>query len=432
MNTTPDNSDPARFLSERFSYLIEGGRPKTVSGIGPFLWSIWKRGKAAEFISFVVWEITHAVGLFRYIKFTDITPIVPHPDWSNVGTFLPSKLSCRVSEHRCIYIIFVDIYTNKYIVYYDEPDTIYSFVGDIPPVSVKFASGITSVFVSNLGTVFISLNGGFIVRSTDRGKTFQKSLELSDKRSVVPFDQGITETNRNEVLVGEYGNIIENSKFRSVAFVYCSTDEGKSWERSDFLVKQGVNKHVHIIRYCKNINCIVLTDGDNKKQLWLGKLCDNGRGLTSIEWRLANKFHIQTGGYMSLSEYKENIIFGTDYMGGTNFIIKRCSRGRLTKLAMPDPYRRCPIVHMTNRSGAYGTEIWANIHGSVFEGTKSLLMVSYDGGESWSKLIEYDGSRYVVYIASASSTTPNEIFISVYELRPRGQVGLFTLRIQNS
>jgi hypothetical protein len=403
-------------ISGIFSHIVGGKWTGIVRNIGPFLWVVWKSGKLAELTSFIIWEALHALRLFHYVEFTGAAPVMPDHDWAGVAVTLAVKLSCEVGRIDCLRTIHVDRYGNRYACANAALTELHCSLADGSSTVSTFESDIMSVFVSSSGTIFVSLDGGLVVRSSDQAKSFSPSLQLSHENSWIWSDHGITETARNELIVGEYGTVVDRkSGFRSVAFLYCSIDDGASWEVCDFLKRDGVNKHVHMVRYCRTIDAVILTDGDNKKQLWVGRPVNGMTGLKHMKWRLINRFHIQTGGYTALVEHGDRMLFGTDYMGGTNFIIASNDGVALAKSAVPDPYRKCPILGMVLRAGRQGTEIWTVLHDSCFERTKSLVMLSRDGGRSWIKAIEYDGSRFRVEIASSSSTLLNEVYISAYD-----------------
>src|SRR3972149_5121162 len=52
----------------------------------------------------------------------------------------------------------------------------------------------------------------------------------------------------NGLIIGEYGNVWENNRWKQLAYVYFSSDNGETWERSDYLIGQGINKHVHMVK----------------------------------------------------------------------------------------------------------------------------------------------------------------------------------------
>ena len=79
----------------------------------------------------------------------------------------------------------------------------------------------------------------------------------------------MTELPDKTLIIGEYGNVWENNRWRKSAYLYFSVDMGETWEKSDFLIKKGANKHVHIVKYSKLLDKIFVADGDNKKKLWI-------------------------------------------------------------------------------------------------------------------------------------------------------------------
>ena len=148
--------------------------------------------------------------------------------------------------------------------------------------------------------------------------------------------------------------------------MYFSSDEGKTWERSDFLIKKGVNKHVHLVKYSKLLNKVFMADGDNYKKLWISDALNLSDLSDPKKWKAVNKFHIQMGGYTSIVESDEKILFGTDYQGGTNFLVETEDGKKFTKKVVPDPYRRSPIINMVQRKSKSGNEIWVIIAHKAF------------------------------------------------------------------
>jgi hypothetical protein len=122
------------------------------------------------------------------------------------------------------------------------------------------------------------------------------------------------------------------------------------------------------------------------------------------------------GGYTSIVETEEKILFGTDYQGGTNFVVETRDCQKYDKKIVPDPYRRSPIMNMVQRRSKNGNEIWAYLPYSTSK-TKSLLMVTTNGGESWNKVIEYNSSTHKVWLVSASSEPADELYFSLEDLK---------------
>ena len=110
----------------------------------------------------------------------------------------------------------------------------------------------------------------------------------------------------------------------NLASLYVSKDGGSHWEKTDFLQQQGVNKHIHLVKYSARLKQLFLTDGDNKKQLWRNEGLQKFTQQDSkrlFGWQLLNRFHWQMGGYTSMLNHDEGVMFGTDYLGGTNFMV---------------------------------------------------------------------------------------------------------------
>lgn len=202
--------------------------------------------------------------------------------------------------------------------------------------------------------------------------------------------------------------------------MYISSDDGKSWKRSDFLIEQKTNKHVHIVRYSKILDKLMVADGDNFKRLWLSAPL-NDTSAEKPTWKVVNRFHIQMGGYTSVVESDGKISFGTDYQGGTNFIVETTDGKKFTKRIIPDPYRRSPIDNMVLRKSKRGNEIWANLPFST-SNSKCLLMYTADQGKSWNRVFEYNRSTHTVWLINSSTDLSNELYFSVEDLTSKDRV----------
>jgi hypothetical protein len=158
-----------------------------------------------------------------------------------------------------------------------------------------------------------------------------------------------------------------------------------------------------------------VADGDNHKRLWLSGPMDTF-DFENPQWQAVNKFHIQMGGYTSFVESNGRILFGTDYQGGTNFIVETKDGRNFTKRVVPDPYRRSPIDNMVLRKSKRGDEIWANLPYST-AGTKCLLMYSADDGKSWTKVFDYSRTAYTVWLISSSNEIAEDLYLSIEDLK---------------
>ena len=190
----------------------------------------------------------------------------------------------------------------------------------------------------------------------------------------------------------------------------------KPGHTSDFLLRQGVNKHIHLVQYSPLLNALFLTDGDNKKQAWINTALshfDSPSTTKNDGWNLLNRYHHQTGGYTSMAETDEAVLFGSDYLGGTNFMVRTEDGHRLERFVLPDPYRRSPIMNMVSRQTTTGTEIWAMSYSCLSTKDKSLLMYTRDSGKTWVRVLEFDGTRNEVRLASSSRYPSDTLYISI-------------------
>lgn len=416
-------------LAQQFQH-IKSGRAG-VRGLLSFICGILAGGKTVETISFSLWKISFRLGLMKRIEFSDDVALDPQGEWTDLEARLSSSGSLGLSVVRQRYPwkqVFIADEGKGYGCMCDSPRDLYLQEPDRSPRLLQsFPIEILSIFVSSAAVVFVSLGDGSIHRSLDAGSKFSLSLCLATDRSFLRFDHGMTETPDGQLIVGEYGNVSRGVRWESIAYLYYSKDEGGSWSRSDFLIERGANKHVHLVRYNRLMDAVILTDGDNKKRVWKSK--PRSDKSEQLEWELVNRFHLQTGGYTAMVELEDKLLFGTDYHGGTNFIVETSDCRKLSRLAIPDPYRRCPVFGMVKRSSASGVEVWATLHNSVNPRVRSLLMCTRNGGRSWTKVIEYDGTRHRIHLVSSANTLQETIFFHVTALVAGTERGLATFRV---
>jgi hypothetical protein len=128
------------------------------------------------------------------------------------------------------------------------------------------------------------------------------------------------------------------------------------------------------------------------------------------------------GGYTAVVESAGKIFLGTDYQGGTNFLVTTTDGQHYHKAIVPDPYRRSPIDNMVLRQTRAGrTEIWANLPYSTAK-TRCLLMYTADGGQRWNKLLEYKGSAYKAWLLNANQAMNSELYFSIVDLKNNDRV----------
>jgi hypothetical protein len=109
-----------------------------------------------------------------------------------------------------------------------------------PPIDLfEFSKPIQAVFISLSNKLFIATKG-VVYLSEDDGKHFTVALQLSDADSFVWHNHGIDETPEG-LVIGEYGIIVNVDRtpsfWKSVAYLYSTHDDGKSWRRIDVLAQ---------------------------------------------------------------------------------------------------------------------------------------------------------------------------------------------------
>jgi len=414
-------------LTKQYSTLFE---KKGMKRLFSFVQDVYKSGKSREIVSFIVWEIFYKFGLFPkrdYLVFNQREAI--KLDGKNLvnsefdATMTRFFAGRGIHSERCDLNWKILYFHNGEIfgcLYPDDCDLYKSTDGGKTVVFVnRFPERIKSIFISSQNTIFVCLKGT-VYKSSNQGNSFEKTLDLGSPISFFRFNNAMTETPNKILWAGEYGNIWDKSGWRKLAYLYMSSDDGKTWKKSDFLIQQGTNKHVHIVMYSRLLNRVMVADGDNYKRLWLSDP-QGAPDFESPNWKPVNQFHIQMGGYTSVVESNGKIFFGTDYQGGTNFIVETTDGKKITKKIVPDPYRRSPIDNMILRKSRNGNEIWANLPFSTVN-TKCLLMYSADHGISWNKVFEYDRSTHTVWLINASREISAELYFSIEDVRSKDRV----------
>jgi hypothetical protein len=411
-------------VSSKYFAQLRYPHPYWVKYFWKFLIDIQRVGKVRELFSFALWEIAHYVRFYhignQYVKFKtgaylSIADTVAQPSESGnaCSSFLAEELLFEPVAVDWKYCFQAGDGTHWGCLYSDENGLYHSTnLGESATLVHAFQQPIMSLFVSRQNALFIC-SGGTIYKSDDGGESFRAVLHLSTPISYFLFNNGMTELPDQTLLIGEYGSLWQGRSWQNLAFLYYSFDGGDTWQTSDFLMRQGVNKHLHIVKYCRLLNRVFLTDGDNKKQLWVNESLSHFDKLAARKqggWRLLNRFHHQTGGHLSMAETEKAVVFGSDYLGGTNFIVRTCDGKRFDKLVLPDPYRRSPVVNMVSRKAASGDELWAVSYSCLSSDAKSVLMYSRNSGKSWTRVIEFDGTTHEVRLVSSSS---DRLYISI-------------------
>lgn len=395
--------------------------------------SVYRAGKTRELLSFVWWEIIHRGGLYRagnqYVKWAEEQPCsdlsklsftealaLGHLQAGSAGRWEPVSVAWR---H-----FVTDARQTRWGMLVHEPGVLYAHARhEATPRRVWTAPGpITSIFISNAQTLFFS-SGGVLYRKGQSEEAFTPVLTFSTAISYFLFQHGMTEIPDQALLIGEYGSLWHGRSWQNLAYLYYSTDEGQSWRSTDFLIRNGVNKHIHIVKYSHLLRTVFLTDGDNKKQFWKNtSLTDFNHSAPSGQhtagWHRINRYHHQTGGYTSMTETDKGVFFGSDYMGGTNFIISTCNGTDFRRSVLPDPFRRSPVMNMVTRPLGNGFEIWALTYSCVGPSAKSLLMRSTDEGQTWQQMLVFDGMWQEIRIVNAPSACEPDLFISLSLFAP--------------
>lgn len=405
-----------------------------------FLFTIYKSGKTREFISFIIWEVLYRINLLgKPIQFNENSPIFLDEvavSKNNLITHLnhllaPNEFTAESVEELHLNMIFLvgknegwacPIAENKALLHLKIENNTYTILH-----KYTFSTTIQSIFVNSSHAVFVATNG-LVFRSDKQNRdVFQEVISLSYPKSTFLFYNGMEELPNGTLLLGEYGNIWQDSGWVSIANLYYSLDEGKTWTKTDFLIKQGVNKHVHIIKYFRHSDKLILTDGDNKKQIWINHCKTNFSRIRNKQegWQLKTLLHIQMGGYTAAAELGKNAILGTDYLGGTNFIVETSNFVHFKKEFLPKPYRHS-IVETLQTTGEL---VWALIFPPTFDESRGLLMIKKNGDAHWQKLIEYNRNLYAVRIVSNARISINCIIISITYL-VTGERHLFTLVVK--
>jgi BNR/Asp-box repeat protein len=415
-------------LTKQYSFLFEKKGGKQLIS---FVYDVYKSGKLREIFSFILWELFHRARLFsknNYLKFNpgeaitlENTKISSFDFDEEIGCFLGKReLSATRSDHNWKLLYFGNPGEILGCLYPDDCNLYKSTDNGKSIISIKrFPQRIKSIFISSQNTIFVCTEG-FIYKSSDDGASFTKSLDLGSTESTFRFNNAMTEAPNRVLILGEYGNVWGRTGWKNLAYLYFSFDGGETWKKSDFLIRKGINKHVHLVKYSRLLNKMLVADGDNKKKLWIGDLPESAN-IENPPWEPVNRFHIQMGGYTSIAENDEKILLGTDYQGGTNFIVETSDGEKFTKRIVPDPYRRSPIDNMVQRKSRNGNEVWANLPYST-EGTKCLLMYTKDGGKSWNRVIEYNRSTHTVWLINSSNEAKDELYYSIKDLMNNDRV----------
>lgn len=412
-------TDMREDLTERYSSFFE-----TYRLTRPFTFArdVYLCGKLRELTSFIVWELLHRLRLFpagSYLDFTDYKPLLLEYSDSTESSDLDdrvrqtlTKLGLQATpcnqDWKMVYLrpdggILGCQYPNDNELFESNGEGAVNFIH-------SFHEPIKGIFVSSRQVTFVSVKGS-VYRRLPNGSSFVRVLDFASPDSFFRHNNGMTEMPDGSLVIGEYGNVWGHNGWKNLAYLYSSSDNGMNWKPSDFLIRRGTNKHVHVVKYISLLNKLFVADGDNHKRLWMADASYAG-DWNDAKWTFANRFHIQMGGYTSIVETDHKLFFGTDYQGGTNFIVESENGKTFTKKVVPDPYRQSPIDNMVMRKSGGKTEIWANLPFCTAS-SKCLLMFTKDGGQSWNRVVEYDRKNHVVWLISSSRYMSNSFYFAI-------------------
>ncbi|MDC6355730.1 MULTISPECIES: hypothetical protein [Robiginitalea] len=389
-----------------------------------FVVGLYYSGKIIELTSFIIWELKYSLKLYsknQILEFSD-----NHPSYILEDDFLPSEIQAKnfnLSRNEINWsLVFIDGLNNYWGVKYEEQSTLFYYTAENKLISsFRFNGQILGIYVSKANNVFCCANG-VLYKLCEIKNRFIPVQEFSTPHSYFRID-AFTESPSGELFIGEYANVYKKNKWKFVGHIYHSRDNGNSWKTIDFLKNVGVNKHVHIIKWSNILKGLILTDGDNQKNTWINiseYQFDKPSSYAYLGWKKLNKYHIQKGGHTGIAELHDQIFFGSDYMGGTNFFIKTNDMKRFTPTVIPNPYRRSIFNRIAIRKSQHQKyEIWSGLKFEHSGNLRSLIMVSTDLGETWERIIEYDGTQFDVLIISNSVEIASELHLVIKDKKKK-------------
>ncbi|GJQ57437.1 MAG: hypothetical protein D8M57_15440 [Candidatus Scalindua sp. AMX11] len=263
--------------------------------------------------------------------------------------------------------------------------------GDTCEVIYEFDESIRGIFISSKNYIFTSC-GGCLYRSKNAGQSFEKILTFSEEFTVLE-NRSITEDDKKRLFVGEYGNKRDTKQNKIVnAWIYWSNDDGDSWEKTDFLCKDGAT-HVHMLQFNPYEKKLYLAEGDSKKRLWVNESMEcfskfyKSNNNEKKGWRLLRKGMIDTGGYLCMTGFENSTYLGTDYAGGINFLVHFDDDYKFTKYSMTGKYRKNPIKKLAIMKGSSGNEIFGFSHNQLHSHKLGNGTFSFNESTGEAKLI---------------------------------------------
>lgn len=386
-----------------------------------FVSNVYYSEKLTELSSFIVWEIKYLLRLYSKNDILSFN-IESHPIIYKNMNIDPSneELASHGIQKSSIKwsIVFIDGEGNYWGKVFGSANSLHKISENYNCTQkYEFSNSIQSLYIDKQDSVFCSVLGTLYMYAKG-AEQFVEVLKFSTSSSYFRQD-AFTESPNGDLLIGEYANIFENKKWKFVGYMYHSNDGGKNWVKIDFLKGAKINKHIHILKWSYSLNGLIMTDGDNQKNIWFNSSKTEFHKISSdasTGWKKLNKRHIDKGGHTSFNELDGEIYLGTDYNGGTNFLSKTKDLVNYQSKVVPNPYRRSVFQRIAIRKCQNGShEVWASLKFKHSSKVRSLLMMSRDNCATWNKIIEYDGTTVQVDIISESVQSTNKIYLSVRE-----------------
>lgn len=265
----------------------------------------------------------------------------------------------------------------------------------------RFEHRITAAHRLASGEILVCLVGG-LFRLSKGGETVQV-LALSNEKSFVR-PQCLAEDPYGRLIVGEYGNIRDSrGRWVSVAWIYWSEDQARSWQRSDVLIRAGVDKHVHAVTLCPESNQLLVTTGDNLKWVWSAPLGGPNEKVSASVSRLrpASTRLMALGGFSGVATTPSTVYWGTDYWMGSNFVSANTHLGprQDRRWKLQGRLRRNPIESMASLAGTNGYYVLAasvNQYGK--EQAHSGLLAFDEEADTWTCLMILAGAQRQLHV----------------------------------
>ena len=260
----------------------------------------------------------------------------------------------------------------------------------------RFEPQVTAAHRLASGEILVCLVGGLCRISNEEGSI--EVLSLSAPTSFVR-PQCLAEDSYGRLIVGEYGNVRDaHGRWVSVAWIYWSEDQARSWQKSDVLIRAGVNKHVHAVAVCPESNQLLVTTGDNLKWLWSAPLVGPHEMLSASinTLRPASTRLMALGGYSGVAITPSTVYWGTDYWKGSNFISANTHLGprQDRRWKLEGRLRRNPIASMASLAGTDGYYVLAASVNQFREKEAYSGLLAFDeNADTWTCLMILNGAQ---------------------------------------